>query len=177
MNGLGFTLGFAIGFVLIAIIIRICNKNNKSKTEYDERQLLTRGKAYKYSYVAVIICLALMMIFEANDIKLPIDRITLCFIPIIISALINVIYCIIQDAYFGLNNEKKKYGIAFSIIAIINLAFAIMSIVDGQMIVDGILTYKSLNLICAFMFILIAVTLLIKAMNTNRNGGDEDEES
>ena len=53
-KGMGFIAGLIVGLVLVVIIFRIANTDKKIKSEYDERQLRIRGKAYKYAFYTML---------------------------------------------------------------------------------------------------------------------------
>ena len=41
--------GIICGLIIAVIIIKVCNKNGKFKSDYDERQQIMIGKSYKYA--------------------------------------------------------------------------------------------------------------------------------
>ena len=54
MKTLGFVIGFSltIGIILIIIMatLKLSNTDGSSKTKYDERQQVARGKGYTYAF-------------------------------------------------------------------------------------------------------------------------------
>lgn len=68
-----YTIGFLIGFsvvILIFLIIAIVLKcKNNHATEYDERQLISRNTAYKYSFFTLVYYCILCGMLETFEIK------------------------------------------------------------------------------------------------------------
>ena len=81
----GVLCGFAVGIVLVIIIAKICNRNRKMKTEYDERQNIVRGNGYKYGFYAMMIYAALLVVLGVAEIDLPAESCVTAF-SIILSA-------------------------------------------------------------------------------------------
>lgn len=172
VKSIGILIGFIVGLLLSVVIFIICNKNHKSKTEYDERQKIIRGNAYKYGFFTAMVYFGMQVLFDAIELELPLEYSVSAFLGLVISALVTVIYSILKDAYWGENNNQKRYFIFFAVITAINLLVAIMNIVDGEMVVDGIVQFCSVNLICAIMLIILMVVALFK---DKLSSGEEDE--
>ena len=51
----GFVIGIVIGLIACVVLFKISNTNHKSKTEYDERQQVIRGKAYRYAFYVLAV--------------------------------------------------------------------------------------------------------------------------
>jgi hypothetical protein len=65
---LGFCCGF-IAVVIVTLIIANIKRKKNTYTEYDERQILARGKAYKSAFfvlIGYIIACALVNVLEIN---------------------------------------------------------------------------------------------------------------
>ena len=58
-------LGFTTGFLIVIAVIIIVKSRRKNRQEFDERQMIARGKAYKYSFFSlmayIIICMFLSL--------------------------------------------------------------------------------------------------------------------
>lgn len=161
-RGIGAIIGFVIGLVLCVGIFRICNNNNKLKSEYDERQEVIRGRAYKYGFYAAIFYLVFLTIWPLTEISLNVSDAVLGFCGIILSVCVMAIYSIWNDAYWGINNNRTRYLIIFVVATVINLLVGIRSVVSGDIIEDGIVQAPCINLLCGLMFLVVTATLLIK---------------
>ena len=116
----GITIGILVGLILAVALILIANNNRKFKTEYDERQLRVRGDAYRYAFYSVIICEVILLILAIGEFTLPIPDYALHFAGILIGCLVLSGYCIWKDAYWGLNNNRKRYGIILVVAGLLN---------------------------------------------------------
>ena len=95
---LGFCCGF-IAVVIVTLIIANIKKKKNSYTEYDERQILARGMAYKSAFfvlIGYIIACALVNVLEINWAELSGQM----FIGLFLSTAVFVGVSIFNDAYF-----------------------------------------------------------------------------
>lgn len=159
----GLTIGIIAGIIITIFVVKALNKDGKFKTRYDEMQLKIRGRAYMYSFWAIVIYEALMGVLTSSEtLVLPVTNFVLHISAVLIGVLVQVTYCIWKDAYIGLNTHAGRFAIFSIVIALINLAVAIMAITHGLMYVDGMLQDQFLNLLIAILFIVIGIELLIK---------------
>jgi hypothetical protein len=103
---LGFCCGF-IAIVIVTLIIANIKKKKNTYTEYDERQILARGKAYKSAFlvlVGYIIACALVNVLEINWAELSVQM----FIGLFLSTAVFVGVSIFNDAYFTSNKGRKS---------------------------------------------------------------------
>lgn len=161
-RGIGAICGVIIGLILCVVIFKICNKDKKIKSEYDERQETIRGRGYKYSFYTALGWMAFMAVWPLTDIQLLVDDTVLSFSGIMISVSVIAVYSIWNDAYWGINNNKGRYLVVFALATVINLLVGIMSIIHGGMIVDGVVQAPAVNLLCGVLFLIIACTIVLK---------------
>ncbi len=169
---LGVGIGIIAGLIISVFVLKAMNKDGKIKTEYDEMQKLIRGKAYMYGFWTVIACEALLCFLTSGSFSLPFDGFTLHFTVILAGVLVQVTYCIWNDAYIGLNNSIGRFAACSIIISLINFALAGYSIAEGTMIKDGVVQSTSINLLVAILFIVIGLEMLLKKITDN--GQKED---
>ncbi len=93
---MGFICGFITVFVLIAVITALRRKRGV-KIEYDERQLIARNAAYKYSFFTLIIYCILCGMLDVLSINWAILSVQM-FLGIFISVTVCVVICIYKDA-------------------------------------------------------------------------------
>ena len=164
MGILVWSLGLIIGIIFAIIIIKMFNKDGKAVTKYDERQKVVRGEAYKYGFFSILITCGILMVLNTQEGILNVLGDTLFFIPIIIGVIVQVTYSIFKDGYVGLNTNMKRFIIFMTLIGLLNLGLGILWIVKGEILVNGVLQSGALNLMCAFMFAVIAIELIIKSI-------------
>lgn len=160
----GVLVGVVFGLVLVALIFRLTKTDKSSKCKYDERQELVRGKGYRYAFGAMVIYNGLMTVLKLADVPVFMQDEIMLFISLLLGVVVYAAYCIWNDAYFALNENRKRVLIAFGLIAAINLFVGVKNGIDGILIVDGELTYASLNLLCGILFLIIFVVLGIKGI-------------
>lgn len=179
---------FKVSFMAIAVIIgvlvglyliKVCNENNKVKTDYDERQEAIRGRGFKYGFYTALSFLGVLTVLDIGDVTLPAQMCVIYFGILIVSMLVETSYSIWNDAYFGTNSNIKKYITVFMVITLINGFASVAYALDGQLIVDGILTSGFINVECTIAFLILGIEYAIrnKQIDANCEEADEDEES
>lgn len=164
-------LGVLFGIALVCILLIVTKKDGKIKCKYDERQTAVREKAYRISFYVLMIYNVLYGMCGMVVDKMPIDNMTAMMVGVCIALIVHITFSIWKDAYFSLNEDKGKLMITFVIIGILNLLFGIINLIHGKVIVDGVITFRCINLICALLFIIVFFVLFLK--NTTRYSQDE----
>ena len=169
------TVGVIVGLLISIIVIKFTNKDGKSKTQYDEMQEMERGKGYKYGFWSMCGVGAFIGCLSLFDIELPFDTFTLFLMVIIAGALVQASYCIMKDAYIGLNTNKVRTGIALVIIGLVNLFNVVLFIVQGKFFVDGMFNASFSNLLCGLAMLFIGVMFIIRNAVTKKEDSDDEE--
>ena len=164
---LGVTIGVLIGIVIVIAFFKFSNKDGRIKSEYDEMKNYYRGLGYKYAFYTVLIYLAIVTVLDIGEIPLHMSFSNICFVGIFLGVMVDVWYCIRHNAYFGLNNNVKRYGVLMTICTVINFLAAFAAIKGGRMMRDGELQPPFVNLLCGIMFLAVAI-----AMFMNKNKGE-----
>lgn len=172
----GCSIGVLAGIVITIILCKVCNKNGKIKTEYDERQELQRGKSYKYAFYAMTGYSALLIVLSIADIELPIDKAIELFSVLLVGIMTLTTSEIFTDSYWGLNNSRKKVSIAMILIGLFNFFIAALAYKDGRLIVDDKLSVTGLNLLCGIMFVIMGIEFLVKNLLDKKKEKEEDED-
>ena len=170
----GMAVGILFGLVLAILLVRMANSNKKFKTEYDERQLLARGNAYRYAFYTVVIYEAALAVLAVGEIPLPISGYLLHFAGILLGCLVLSGYSIWKDAWWGINNNRKRYAIVFIVCALLNIIPVIGALKNGSMVQEGQLTSPFLNVMVCFMLLVVGIELLVKNMLDKRAGKEEE---
>ncbi|MCR5831264.1 MAG: hypothetical protein K6G67_03860 [Lachnospiraceae bacterium] len=171
----GLATGIIIGLVCCVFVLKYMNKDKKLLTKYDERQQAARGRAYMYGFWAVMIATASVIVAETAGF-FPVAAFTRGFFIIFVGVIVQVSYSIFNDAYYGINTNKKRFMIVCIIAGLCNLLGVIGSIKGGNFIEDGVMTDAGSNLLCVIMMFTIAVELLIKDRIDSAKVIDEESE-
>ena len=160
--------GLVFGLVIAVIILKLVNPNHRAKTEYDERQKVIRGRGYMYGFYTIVIFECIQVIFSAGKIPMPVSDFVLHFCSIMLGCLVLCVYCIWNGAYWGINNNPKRYMAVFAAVCLLNAIPVIGAATHGGLIRDGESVTPIVNLMVLIMFGVIAVELLIKQMVDRR---------
>lgn len=169
-------LGVIVGLVIAVVIIKICNTNGKFKTDYDERQKIMIGKSYKCAMITTWVLMGIYIIIDLGGFTLPMENSLTIFSILFVSLIVHMSYSVWTDAYFGKNNNNGKYLVCFVVITLINIAVTVGYIMKGVLVVDGILTYRAINLECALAFMIMGIEALIKIIIDKKNSTEEDDD-
>ncbi len=169
----GFAVGLMIGLVLIVILFKLINKDHKLKTEYDERQKIIRGKAYMYSFYAIIAYEVVMILFDLAEVSFPLQGSILHFGAILFGCMVLACYSIWTGAYWGLNNDRKKYAVIFVILGIFNLVPVWAAYKSGELIQNGRLGTPFINLMVVIMMFVLGAEMIVKLIVDARTAEEE----
>lgn len=159
---LGLVTGLALGILIALVILKLTKTNGKIKCEYDERQALIRGKGYKLSFFILLFYMVLYGLTTVMEIRIPADNFVVMMVGVCLSVSAQVIYCTWNEAYVSLNENPRKLIIAFVLIALVNIAMGVSSIIEGKVIVDGILTFHCINLVAGIMCLLVIAFIILR---------------
>jgi MFS family permease len=165
----GVAIGILIGLILALALILIANNNRKVRSEYDERQLRVRGDAYRYAFYTVVIWEVFLFILAFGEIRLPIPEYVLHFTGILAGVIVLSSYCIWKDAYWGLNNNRKRYGIILVVAGLLNALPLFMTLSSGS----GS-DFPYVNLLTCIMLLVVGIELLLKHFLDQRAENAED---
>ena len=161
-------IGFVVGIIIAFICLTKLNNDGKSKTKYDERQKAVRGDAYRYAFFATIIACFVVMLLSTIDGLLNIFGKEVYCIPIFVGLLVQISYAIFNDGYVGLNTNMKRFIIFMILITLVNILVPVRFMVEGEFIKDGVIQTGFANLLCAGLFIILIIELLIKKLIDKR---------
>lgn len=166
----GMLSGIIFGLIISVIVFKFANTNRKAKTDYDERQKVIRGNAYRVSFYSLIAYEVIMMLLSLAEVKLPWAPYMTHAAAILLSCTVLACYCILKDVYWGLNNNRRRYFTIFAVLAVINVLPVIMAAVNGELIENGKFSSVLMNLLAALMILAMGICFLI------RNRMDSGEE-
>ena len=130
---------------------RVCydaatGKEVRKMNDYDERQILARGRAFMWGFFSLMICL---MVYGLTDMLIEpwCDTLTGCIICICVSLIVFAVICIRQDAFAGIGQKRKRNLTVLLVLTAANLFFGVSHIIDGDLLRDGVLSFRSVSLI------------------------------
>ena len=169
----GVAIGMLVGLVIVVICLKLVNRNHRAKTEYDERQVIIRGRGYRYAFYSIVIYECCMLILGIGEISLPIKEYMLHFGGICLGCVVLACYSIWNDVYWGLNNSPKRYIVLFAATAVLNAIPVIGSVKGGTFIENGKFGTPFINVMVLVMLLILAVTLLVKYIADHRRGEED----
>ena len=131
-----------------------------NRDEYDERQVLARGRAFMWGFFTLMICL---MVYGMLDMLIDrwCDTLTGCIICICVSLLV----------FASIWKNRKRNLTVLLVLTLANMFFGVENITGGDVVRDGLLTFRSVSLIVGAT---TGVVLLIYWLHGLRDRGEEE---
>ena len=141
-----------------------------NRDEYDERQVLARGRAFMWGFFTLMICL---MVYGMLDMLIDrwCDTLTGCIICICVALLVFASICIKQDAFAGIGRNRKRNQTVLLVLTLVNLMFGVSHVIDGALLRDGVLCFRSVNLIVG---VTTGLVLLVYWLHGLRERGEAE---
>lgn len=160
----GFAIGAAVGIVLLAVGIRLLlGKRTKRSREYDERQKLAQGVAYKYGFYTLLIYLGVVALFDLMTGIRWCSLYTAAFIGVLVSTGVFGTVAIVKDAYFPFRENAIRYVWLFAALGAMNVAIGVVHLMDeGTFMEDGILSHSVINPVAGVLLLLLSVAMALK---------------
>lgn len=161
--------GIGLGLALAAIIVMICSKTGRIKSEYDERQIQAQGKGFKYGFFTSLAVMFILFFACSVEVNIPLNKSLCAFIPVFAGGCVSVIYIIWKEAYFGLDTRVRPLIIALGTIAVILAGLIVILGKNGLFISNGVLTFNSSVIFIEVMIVAMFITLVAKAVSLKRS--------
>ncbi len=155
-------VGVVLGLLLVVIMLASTKTNNTLKGNYDERQEIVRGKGFKYGFFTILICNVWFALTDTIEILQFAEPAAAMGLSVIVGVLVSACYCIWNDGYFALNENRKALLICFAVLGIVNISLGIINLRTGNGFVNGSLTIRGLNLFCGIMFLIVFAVIACK---------------
>lgn len=165
----GILVGLAVAIAIIAILL----KKRALDLTFDERQERARGVAFKRGFFTLMVCVAAYGMLDMT-IGPWCDAMAGCTLCICIALTVFAITCIRRDAYLSLNEKPKQFITLITFLAAFNLGIATMYIMHGELLEDGVLTFRVCNLLAGVMALVILAVYLAKYLSDR--GSEEGAE-
>ena len=167
--------GILVGIVSAVLLFELL-LGDGGKQRFDERQIMEQGKAFKLGFYTMLIitgilaCLNFAVPNQSGNFGL------YHVMGLFVSISVYLVYSIWTESYFAINQSTAKMMIFFAVVAALNLVISIVNILHGQVIVNGVPTFRILNIMCTMLFAVIFITALIRKAVNEKSLSSEDEE-
>lgn len=139
--------------------------------EFDERQLMEQGRAYKYAFFTLLSYLVVCVYLDIFGVVWS-SLSAAAFLGMLLSVGVFAVYCIITDAYFQVGASS---WVSIAVIAgagLINLIVGIIRAADGGLVEDGLITARSFQLFAGILLTVVAIVAAVKRLA--ESGGDTE---
>lgn len=154
--------------VMVFYILEMLSGRRKKEAQYDERQILARNKAYKVSFIFLVLYCTVCAVLAGVPIKwasVPI----MFFIGVFGSVTVFVTLCIINDAYSEsfpgckYRQDRPYDGLFFT------FGYGILSVFwffrkGNHVLTNGVLNENFIFILFAVMFFVIFIAQVIKKL-------------
>lgn len=165
---LGVVVGALVGILLVAALLKWTKTDKSKKCRFDERQELVRGRGFKYAFVIMIIYYGVYGMLDLLLEKMFIETMGAMFFGMLLGVGVHVCYCVWNEGYVALNENPKRLRMVFTILAVFNILRFILEAVHGEVIVNGILQFVTINLACGIELIVIVIVMFAKEFSEHR---------
>ena len=152
--------GLFVGLLLTAIAVMAAKK--KTIKEFDERQNILRGNAFRRAFFTVLAAAAVYtsaVLFLGRPLME--DGVSTMVIVCIGTCVFGV-DCIIHDAFFTVKEKPWPYMMVSGGVALLNGLNGIDMLREGKLVRNGLVTIQILTLLLAAMFLVLFLAVLIK---------------
>ena len=168
----GVFVGLAAGLLAGIAFIMSLFKKKVLDMHFDERQERARGKAFQYGFFTLLIA---AYAYGISDVLLGrwcdvLTGVTLC---IALALCVFAVTCILKDAYLSLREKPRTVMTMFALLSTINLGFGGMYALSGDLVEDGVLTFRAVNPIIGAAILVILIVYIVNYLLRPR---DEEAE-
>lgn len=161
-SGLALTIAAAMAAAILLINYYFSKRAGSSfDNQFDERQLISRNKAYTASFFVTLLCLLADIILKMTGKAFyydPLGELICIFIGITVFSVL----AIRNDAFIVPKKQPKSNLILYFVITLIQFGNAFIEYRNGTMTEGGKLTVSCLSAVCGLTFAVILVTMLMK---------------
>lgn len=158
--------GFIVGLLLVVLVKFLFDRRKteqKKGCDYDERQQLARGEAFKYGFFTLLAWVVFTSIICEDGMPQWCSLLVLNMTGVGLALLVFGCYCIAKDAYMSLREKPLSMYIVTGVAGFSNLGVALHHFGEqGGLFEDGKLGLSMVNLILGIVFILLFIAFFIK---------------
>lgn len=168
----------AIIIVLMAALIYAANKQRKQDgyVDYDERQLLIRGNAFKYGFYAVCLYGTVYFLFtRSTEMALMQDGVA-AFLGVLLGVAVFAVYSVLNGAQFTKSSPMRSFLILYGLVIVMNLVSTGLHIHAHDFIRDGVLTDAIIYPAVALTFLAAFIATLVQGVRDKRAEAEDADE-
>lgn len=146
--------------------------------EYDERQIIGRGQAYKVAFFTLLAYNFVCAIIDSCGIKWC-DSLVGLLIGLFVGVTVFAVTAITKDALHGIHTQSKSVISIFLLVCVLNAINFVAQCISGSVIEDGVLSLGFIPLAAAVCFAVMLIVFLIhnKKAKLLEESGENNEES
>lgn len=155
-----YVLGIICGILSggsVALIIWLVNKKAGTHAQYDERQVVGRGKAFQAGFYSLLVLEGIVVAWETLG-ELPLSPVLWHFTALLTGVTIFCVTAIHYDAYIGMNDNPAK-TIRSGVLLTIAMALSCITNLHSERAASH--TMGFMNLVLAIAWVIIICALLI----------------
>lgn len=161
-----YMIGFGSGIIIVGVMFLLgallYKKKNPGPCKYDERQELARGKAFKVGFFTLLFYNVIYgMATVVTEMEI-FDTMAAMITGVFLSLGVFACNCIWNDAYMSLNEKPGSVCAVLGCMGGINFLCGIASVISGDMIENGQITFHFVNLMCGVVMLFLLVVFVIK---------------
>ena len=163
----GLALGIPAGILAGLLVVALLFKQKVLDMHFDERQERARGKAFQYGFLTLITA---VYAYGVSDIVLGrwCDVLTGVTICLAVSLCVFAVTCILKDAYLSLREKPRTVMTMFVLISAVNLGFGVLYALSGDLVEDGVLTFRAVNPIIGVVTLVILIVYTVNHLLRDR---------
>lgn len=163
----GLALGISAGILAGLLVVALLFKKKVLDMHFDERQERARGKAFQYGFLTLITA---VYAYGVSDIALGrwCDVLTGVTICLAVSLCVFAVTCILKDAYLSLREKPRTVMTMFVLMSAVNLGFGVLYALSGDLVEDGVLTFRAVNPIIGVVTLVILIVYTVNHLLRDR---------
>lgn len=158
--------GFIVGLLLVVLVKFLFDRRKteqKKGCDYDERQQLARGEAFKYGFFTLFAWVVFTSVICEDGMPQWCSLLVLNMTGVGLALLVFGCYCIAKDAYMSLREKPLSMYIVTGVAGFSNLGVALHHFGEqGGLFEDGKLGLSMVNLILGIVFIVLLAVFFAK---------------
>ena len=165
-----YAAGMLAGIWAVAVYMGVKQRRERA-ARYDERQALSRVRAGNMAFWLLAALLLIDGFLGEMGVRWATPFVEMATLALA-AGTAYVLRCVWTDAYFALKEKPRAYVCLFAVALAVNAASGVMAIAGGELLEDGLLTFRFLNLAITLMFAALLAAIGIKRRRARR---EEDE--
>ena len=169
MNGY-YAAGMLAGILAVAVYMGVKQRRERAP-RYDERQALSRARAGNMAFWLLAALLLIDGFLGELGVRWATPFVEMATLALA-AGTAYVLRCVWTDAYFALKEKPRAYVCLFAVALAINAASSGMAIASGELLEDGLLTFRFLNLMIVLMFASLLAAIGLRRLRDRREEGE-----